>query len=445
MQIAFVTLFLGLTLGAYPVEVSVEGPVAAVELLLDGASAGRIAGPPWTGQIDFGTALQPHELVARALDSQGQEISRARQWVNLPRPEAEVEIVLEGAMDGRPGAARLTWQSRTGAEPLSVRLTLDDQALTVGADGRAALPAYNPDVVHTLSADVRFPASVVARKDAVFGGQYGSLVSSELTAVPVQLARGRLPQPEAMRGWLLANGQPLTVAAVDQDPAEVIVIRDLGASEALKELGDIRPRRVQDPNGALRTERDYLRFEIGLRKEDEVRFLWPVPHAFSGAGGTGLPAELFDQSRAFTLKDGGLHWLLTRIVPAETPGKQRLADAVAVAGLQAMAGSRPRAVVLVLGGRPEDASRYDPATVRRYLASIRVPLFVWAVEKGAAESPALAGWGKVEDASNLNRFRSAVARLRETLEAQRIVWVEGTHLPQSISLAPTATGIELPP
>ena len=442
MQIAFVTLFLGLTLGAYPVEVSVEGPVAAVELLLDGASAGRIAGPPWTGQIDFGTALQPHELVARALDSQGQEISRARQWVNLPRPEAEVEIVLEGTREGRPDAARLTWQSRTGAEPLSVRLMLDDQALTVGPDGRAALPAYNPEVVHALSAEVRFPASVVARRDAVFGGQYGSQVSYELTAVPVQVERGRLPQPEAMRGWLLANGQPLTVTAVDQDPGEVIVIRDLGASEALKDLGEVRPRRTQDPSGAVRTERDYLKFEIGLRKDDEIRFLWPVPRTFSG---TGLPAELFDQSRAFTLQDGGLHWLLTRLDATETPGKQRLADAVAVAGLQAMAGSRPRAVVLVLSGSPEDASRYDPATVRRYLASIRVPLFVWAVEKGTAESPALAAWGKVEDASNLNRFRSAVARLRDTLEAQRVVWVEGTHLPQSISLAPTAAGIQLPP
>ncbi len=445
MQIAFVTLFLGLTLGAYPVEVSVEGPVAAVELLLDGASIGRIAGPPWTGQVDFGTALQPHELVARALDSQGQEISRARQWVNLPRPKAEVEIVLEGAREGRPDAARLTWQSRTGAEPLSVRLTLDNQALTLRAGGRAVLPSYNPQVVHVLSAEVRFPASVVARKDAVFGGQYGSQVSFELTAVPVQVERGRLPQPEAMRGWLLANGQPLTVAAVDQDPGEVIVIRDLGASSALAELGRVRPRRTRDARGTLGVERDYLRFEMGLRKEDEVRFLWPVPRSFSSAGGTGLPAELFDQSRPLTLQDGGLHWLLTRVIPTKTPGKQRLADAVAVAGLQAMAGSRPRAVVLVLSGSPEDASRYDPAMVRRYLASIRVPLFVWAVEKGTAESPALAVWGKVEDASNLNRFRSAVARLRDTLEAQRVVWVEGTHLPQSISLAPTAAGIELPP
>lgn len=441
MQVTFLTLFLGLTLGAYPVEVSVEGPVAAVELLLDGASAGRIAGPPWTGQVDFGTALQPHELVARAVDAQGREVARARQWVNLPRPEAEVEIVLEGGAEGRPNAARLTWQSRTGDKPLSVRLILDDRPLAVGPDGRASLPSYDAGVSHVLSAEVRFPSGVSARKDAVFGGQYGSGVSLELTAVPVRVERGRLPKPEAMRGWLLSGGQPLSVAAVDQDPAEVIVVRDLGAAGALAELGRVRPRRSEDGTGALQIERDYLRFEIGLRKEDEVRFLWPVPRAFSGEG---LPAELFDTSRGFTLQDGGLHWLLTRVLPTkQSPGRQRLADAVAVAGLQAMAGSRPRAVVLVLGGSPEDASRYDAATVRRYLESIRVPLFVWSVEKRAAESPALAAWGKVEDASNLSRFRSAVARLRDTLEAQRVVWVEGTHLPQSITLSPSASGVGL--
>ena len=68
------------------------------------------------------------------------------------------------------------------------------------------------------------------------------------------------------------------------------------------------------------------------------------------------------------------------------------------------------------GGSPEDASRYDPATVRRYLAAIRVPLYVWSVEKGGAGSPALASWGEVEDVSSLGRLRRAVERLRDDLE-----------------------------
>lgn len=39
-------------------------------------------------------------------------------------------------------------------------------------------------------------------------------------------------------------------------------------------------------------------------------------------------------------------------------------------GYRPWRGSRPRAAVLVLGAAPEDASRYDPAAVRQYLAAI---------------------------------------------------------------------------
>lgn len=443
MQIAFVTLFLGLALGPFPVELTVQGPVAAVELMLDGAVAGRIEKPPWKGQIDFGSALVPHELVARALDAEGREMARTRQWVNLPRPAAEVEIVLEGA--GPPSRARLTWQSRTGEPPRSIQLTLDGRPLAVGTDGQAALPALDPESAHVLSAELRFPSSVVARRDVVFGGKYGSDVSTELTAVPVRVRRG-MRKEDAFRGLLLAGGKPLTVAAVDEGPAAVFVVRDLGSDEGLKELGNVKNKRTvqgQGTNQRLTIESDFLRYEIGLRKEDEVRFLWPVPKTYSGSG---LPSELFDWSRAYTLRDGGMHWLLTRLAAAgATPGRQQLADAVAVAALQALSDSRPRAVVLVLGPAPEDASRYDPATVRQYLAAIRVPLFVWATDKEAAASPALAAaWGKVEDVSTVTRLRGAVARLRDELESQRIVWVEGTHLPQSIALAAGAEGIELP-
>lgn len=45
MQIAFLTLFLGLTSGVQPFELSVNGPVASIEILLDGAVAERLAGP----------------------------------------------------------------------------------------------------------------------------------------------------------------------------------------------------------------------------------------------------------------------------------------------------------------------------------------------------------------------------------------------------------------
>src|SRR3954454_265386 len=137
-MIAFVTLLLGLISGVYPIEVTVSGPVAAVEFTLDGAKAGRIARPPWVAQVDLGPDLRPHELVAVALDAEGKEIARAAQWLNLPRPSAEVDLILEKEEDGTPRAARLTWQSVNGAKPSALGITLDGPPLIVGADRRAA-------------------------------------------------------------------------------------------------------------------------------------------------------------------------------------------------------------------------------------------------------------------------------------------------------------------
>ena len=39
--------------------------------------------------------------------------------------------------------------------------------------------------------------------------------------------------------------------------------------------------------------------------------------------------------------------------------------------------------------------------------------------------------------------RAAYARLRASLDSQRILWVEGRYLPQEIELADGAEGIEL--
>ena len=116
------------------------------------------------------------------------------------------------------------------------------------------------------------------------------------------------------------------------------------------------------------------------------------------------------------------------------------ADAVAVAGLNAFESFGRRAVLLVLGRSAEDASTYTPAVVRRYLDLLRVPLFVWTLEDAAPErSP----WGEVAAVGTRSSLRAAYARLRDSLDSQRILWVEGRYLPQEIELEPGASGIEL--
>ncbi|HET7041113.1 MAG TPA: hypothetical protein VFI13_03805 [Gemmatimonadales bacterium] len=434
-MIAFATLLLGLISGVYPIEVAVSGPVAAVEFLLDGAEAGRIEQPPWIAKVDLGSDLRPHELVARALDAQGNELSRVTQWINLPRPPAEVEVVLENDGRGAPRAARLTWQSVSGVNPTSIALTLDGEPLTVDGSGRAALPPRDLGSLHVLSADLWFPPGVTARRDVAYGGQYGSEVSTELTAVPVRVRPGAsLPPPAGLAGWLTAGGQPLTAAAVENGAGKVIVVRVPAAQQVLDKLLP----------GARQATLPFLKGRMRLGPQDRVRFLSLTGSPYRDSK---VPAELFGLSRELTPEDGGLLWCLTSFHLLKEPRgrEKRVADAVAVAGLQAAADNDRRAVVLVVGRNDPDASRYTPAAVRRYLAAIHVPLFVWSLY--GADTPAARAWTQggepATDISTVARLEAAVARLKAEMADQTIVWLDGRHLPQAIELGPQAKGVEI--
>ena len=446
-MIAFATLLLGLISGVYPIEVTVGGGVTAVELTLDGAPAGRIDGPPWVARVNLGSDLRPRVLTAHGLDAEGKEIARVTQWLNLPRPPAEVDIVLENGVDGTPKAAALAWQSVNGVKPASIGLTLDGQPLPVDEQGRVALPPRDLKIVHVLTAELWFPPGLLARKDVVYGGEYGSEVSTELTAVPVRVHPGAsLPPLQDLQGWFAAGGQPLPVAAVEDGPGKVILVRLPSGTDILDKLipGRLRSPALSFRNGVLQLGREdpagSLRYEMRLGKADKVRFLSLSSSPYKNSR---VPAELFDMSRELTYEDGGLFWYLTNSrVPADAGTlERRIADAVAVAGLQAAAENYRRAVVLVLGRDDADSSRYDPATVRRYLESIHVPLFVWSLY---GPNTIAAKWGGAEDISTVFRLRAAVKKLRSELVSQRIVWLEGRHLPQAIALSRSAQGVDLP-
>ncbi len=103
---------------------------------------------------------------------------------------------------------------------------------------------------------------------------------------------------------------------------------------------------------------------------------------------------------------------------------------MAVAGLDVSANSRPRAVVLLLAGS-KDASRLPAPAARNFLGCLRVPLLIWTVGTGAAEA---AAWGKASDATDVSgpkAFEEATRRLTALVDRQRIVWVEGVHVPRS--------------
>ncbi|HSS76351.1 MAG TPA: hypothetical protein VLV54_06360 [Thermoanaerobaculia bacterium] len=201
MTISFLTLFFGLISGPLPVEVAVSGPVAAVELTVDGRAPVRLAAPPWKKTLDFGPELAPHRVLARALDARGEEVARAEEWANLPHPEARAEIVLEGGKAGAPSAARVAWTNVLGETLESASLTFDGRPLKLDGTGRAALPAHDLGSLHILAAEVRFMPERRVSADAAYGGQYGSEVSTELTAVPLRVRSGALPPPVCCGAW----------------------------------------------------------------------------------------------------------------------------------------------------------------------------------------------------------------------------------------------------
>jgi hypothetical protein len=176
-----------------------------------------------------------------------------------------------------------------------------------------------------------------------------------------------------------------------------------------------------------------------LDDDDRVRFVWPKAASVSAAK---TPTELFESSHDFLAKDGGLHWLLTRVYhPAKGDPRPRFADAVAVAGLQAFQSYSRRAVILVLGAKTTDVSRYDPATVRGYLRRINVPLYVWSLQDPGKRRSSV--WNEVADISTAERMRSAFALLKNDLDTQWIVWFAGEYRPADIALSAEASGIEI--
>src|SRR3954470_8532397 len=387
MTISFLTLFFGLITGSYPVELAVSGPVAAVELTVDDRASARLPGPPWKAKIDFGRELAPHRVVARALDAGGKELGRAEEWANLPHPLTKVEILLENVTAGIPKAAKIVWTNLQGEKPESMSMSFDGAPLKLDPEGRAGIPSHDLKTIHILAAEVRFSALRMVHRDVAYGGEYGSEVSTELTGVPLRSRRGRLPAPDKLARWLLAQGgEPLAVAAVEEGPAQIFVVRVSSVAEVADQMG----------GKGVKFKRD--RFSMQLGKDDQVRFVQPVPRRVEGSGAL---SDLFDISPVYTSRDGGLPYALRnlgRLVALPTaltdvPPDPRIADAVAVAGLEAMTENRRRAVLLLLtGNEARDASRYDAGRVRRFLAALRVPLHVWTLGPPVPGSLA-ADWG----------------------------------------------------
>jgi hypothetical protein len=435
-MIEFLTLFVGLMIGVHPVEVAVSGPVVRVEIRLNDRVLAEIDRSPWVASCDFGRGLRPGLVEAVAFDGDGGELARDQRWVNLPGQRADAEIVAIRDEAGMVTAARLTWSSPEFDQPRGVSVRLDGRPVDLRPPYRIDLTGIPARKVHILSADFEFPEGILIRRELVFGPEFEGDHSSGLSAVAVVLEDlDELPPVEDMHGWFVAGGVPLGVAAAETPDARVVFVRDPTSSTRLAEMGpELKRRRKKEKK---KSEQGPSLDAFG--DDVQLRMLSPEPVS---PGNRTQTALLFPISKKPVPGSKGVVEATIGRAPASLlGGPLMMSDAVAVAGIRAAEGNGRRAVVVMLGGAREDGSRFSPDVARRYLHDLRVPLFVWDLSGPSARPPN--GWGEMRPVDNVDDLVRNVRRIRYQLSEQRIVWLRGRHLPQSIQLGPEAKGIRL--
>ncbi|MGB5390362.1 MAG: hypothetical protein WBP10_09325, partial [Thermoanaerobaculia bacterium] len=295
------------------------------------------------------------------------------------------------------------------------------------------LPEYDPAKLHVLEADLQFPDGAHYEAELSFGTRLGFGAEIDLTGLALEIARGSQPSIQELEGWFEKDGSTMEVVGIERSPARIVMVIDETAKESLRELATVI--------GGATAGR------TALRKGEEVLFLFPQARKKEG-GDHG--SKLFTLSQPFTAEHGDLAWLLTRVSVPTDLGTRRVTDALAVAGLEAATGGRPRAVILVLGHEATDTSAYQVDEVTNFLRDLRVPWWVWwtgrpsavTVSEGRRPVRVDTSWGKATDISSFSRIEQAVEDLRQSLDRQHTVWVSGSHLPNRITLTSKAAKAE---
>jgi hypothetical protein len=228
------------------------------------------------------------------------------------------------------------------------------------------------------------------------------------------LGAGRGPVQPGEVSATLPGGERVAVVAVEEGSARLVVVVDrrvVGLRSAGSGAAPHRPPRA----GA-----------------DEVLLVDPRPRRFMRAG---AESKLFTAARCAHVAVSDLATVLRpELEGPAAPAGQMLSDAVASAGLLAASGGRRRAVLLVLGAGEHGAGDLEAGGVRAFLHQLGVPLYVWS-PVAAVVVHGSADWGVAADISSRADIDRASERLEDALRRQRIVWVEGLHLPQEVVLS----------
>jgi hypothetical protein len=411
-QLVFLTLFLGLISGPQRIDLQPGPAVKSIRILLDGKQVAALQKAPWSAMVDFGPSIVPGDLVAIGYDARGDEVARTSQTLNLPRPLADFVVSVKNDANGRPASAELRWEHLMAAKPATSSLKVDGKIVPLDANLRARLPSLDVNQPHVLAASMKFEDGFVSRRELIIGGGVGDTADSTLTPVAVRESGSKPPLNPSR--CFASGGSPVRVSAVEKGKALVIVVLDPDPRDAEKAL-DLR----MSPAMTLGPHVVQEQHMFSLSNGTWLQLLWPLAERHTTT--SNVSAVMFPPSTYVDATDGGMIWLLTRAYSGrfDENAPRMFADAAGVAGLDAITGGNRRAVVVVLDHR-SDGSSHDPASIRGYLSTIGVPLYVWSL---TGPRPELAGWGPIDDISSPAKLKVTAERLHTDLETQRVAWL----------------------
>jgi hypothetical protein len=394
-EIVFASRILGLVAGDQQIQIQVDPSVRSVEVRRDGERVTSLNGPPWLAKVNFGTELTPHELTVIGRDAEGNELGRDTQPVNVARPAAELGVLLDRDPQGKM-IAKIRWGHFAHELPKDVVVKLDGRQIRKERiAATASLGAVDASKIHVLSVEVTFRDGVKSRREVVFGGGFSEQMPAELT--PVAVRQQKETTNKRASCFRTAAGA-LPDATIEHGDATVFFV--INGSRLLA----MRNEPTQAQGDAL--------FAMPKVNFERVN---PAPQRIRQENGV---TEIFD----FRSSEG-VRGTRRMVNSARQPvGIARIADAVGAAALRALRGGQRRAIVVMIGdGALPDRGVHTPATIRRYLRRVGVPLRVWSL---TGPRPDLAEtWGEVIDVSTEAGLLAATRDLRNELDSQRVAWL----------------------
>jgi hypothetical protein len=434
-DLSILTYPVGLVTGEHAVDVDLGRGGEPATLYLDGEQVCLMSATSTQCKVAFGEAPHIHLLELVRRDSSGEVTGHASRWVNRPGQEAELVIQVAPRKANGICGGKALWSHPSKRSPVLLEVTENGRILRIQEDGRSfAFPCPDADQPHVLAGSAIFPDGKRAEAVAVSGG-FGGVAEARLSAVALT-ADGDGEDPCAKVTAALGD----TVKVAESAGFEVVFVLDptagyrtLMASGWTKGMMPTTTSTTKQFDSLVQqgskgseanAKNSWKRSESSLIDAEKMWFV--------------LSNENLQRANGFS--QGKPNWLLLMFNygSAKIKGLPRIADAVAASGLVAAAGPRRRAVVVVLGNRPDkDGSGFTAEEAQNYLAEVGVPLFV--LRNGKLRDD---GWPEGVPVRTMEATADALEAVKANLNRQCVTWFPGdVHLREIAASLPNGVAL----